>query len=155
MRCELLNCPKCQRPVIARGGPEEWTPTFGDPDSGGNPYGIDCECGLHFEIGCVDYADFAKAWNDRSTLSDPTPLTLEEMRGMDGEPVWIVKYHEVLGDYAAAQPVGYWAIICGFDEDSFQMLAEYPIARTHDVRLYGNWWLAYSHKPKDSQRGGK
>ena len=62
---ELLECPICGRKVEIHGGVEEWTPTFYDPDSGGDPYYIHCKCGLSFEIGYCDATELAKAWNTR------------------------------------------------------------------------------------------
>lgn len=49
-----------------RGGAEEWKPTFYDPDSGGDPYYIHCECGIEFSIGYCEITDLAKAWNKRA-----------------------------------------------------------------------------------------
>ena len=59
----LKPCPKCGKPVEAHGGFEEWIPTYYDPDSGGEPYYIKCECGMYFCAGTGDYAEFAEAWN--------------------------------------------------------------------------------------------
>lgn len=59
-------CPICGREVKVRGGVEDWKPTFYDPDSGGDPYYIHCECGLEFSIGYCEITDLAKAWNRRA-----------------------------------------------------------------------------------------
>lgn len=63
---ELKPCPFCGREVEIHGGPEEWTPTFWDPDSGGDPYCISCDCGCTFEIGDCEPQDIAEAWNRRT-----------------------------------------------------------------------------------------
>ena len=63
---ELLNCPICGRKVEIHGGAEEWTPTFYDPDSGGDPYYIQCECGIGFCIGDCNAIELANAWNTRT-----------------------------------------------------------------------------------------
>lgn len=47
------------------GGVENWTPTFYDPDSGGDPYYIHCECGIEFSIGYCDITEIVNAWNTR------------------------------------------------------------------------------------------
>ena len=63
---DLKPCPFCGREVTVHGGPEEWTPTFWDPDSGGDPYYIACICGCRFEIGCCELSEFEEAWNTRN-----------------------------------------------------------------------------------------
>lgn len=63
MNKELMNCPICGRKVEIRGGVEEWVPTFYDPDSGGDPYYIHCDCGFNFETGYCDVIEFINAWN--------------------------------------------------------------------------------------------
>lgn len=44
----------------------DWSPTFIDPDSGGDPINIHCECGLEFCTGTYDWGEFVKAWNRRA-----------------------------------------------------------------------------------------
>ena len=62
---KLKPCPKCGKPVESHGGIEDWIPTYYDPDSGGEPYYIKCECGMYFCAGTGDYVEFAEAWNKR------------------------------------------------------------------------------------------
>lgn len=62
---ELKPCPFCGREVKVHGGEEEWRPTFYDPDSGGDPYHIDCECGCCFIGSFYEYGDIVEAWNTR------------------------------------------------------------------------------------------
>lgn len=57
------KCPKCGRKPKIHGGPEEWKPSYYDPDSGGDPYYIECECGYEFCIGHCEYHEFVNAWN--------------------------------------------------------------------------------------------
>lgn len=72
---KLKRCPICGRSVEIHGGPEEWEPTFDDPDSGGDPYCIDCPCGLHFEIDEYDDSErLARAWNDRYDPVDASEI---------------------------------------------------------------------------------
>ena len=66
----LKPCPFCGREVAVHGGPEEWTPTFYDPDSGGDPYCIVCECGCSFEIGYCELEELVEAWNRRTNYED-------------------------------------------------------------------------------------
>ena len=65
MNIKLKSCPICGRDVDIHGGVEEWKPTFYDPDSGGDPYYIHCECGLEFSIGYCESTELAEAWNTR------------------------------------------------------------------------------------------
>ena len=61
------------------------------------------------------------------------PLTLDELRQMDGEPVWIV-----------AGDVSWWDIV------SFSVQDWLYLARGEELRysMYGEW-LAYRHKPEE------
>ena len=64
---ELKPCPLCGGEVELVGGPEEWKPSFYDPDSGGDPYFVICECGLSFSKGSYDAVETTSAWNRRAT----------------------------------------------------------------------------------------
>lgn len=74
------------------------------------------------------------------------PLTLDELREMDGEPVWIVHT-----DYT---PFGkeYWGIV----RDGFSGLPNCFVAtRDENIQLlyseYGKTWLAYRRKPEKGE----
>lgn len=60
----VLPCPKCFKSVKVY-GPEDWEPTFYDPDSGGDPYEFDCECGFAFSTYKYDFKDALADWNTR------------------------------------------------------------------------------------------
>lgn len=78
-RGELLPCPKCGGEVEEH-GPEDWKPTWHDPDSGGDPVNYVCKCGLAFCIGSYDYHETMKAWNTRAPILTPEQIKrLEEM----------------------------------------------------------------------------
>lgn len=78
-----------------------------------------------------------------SPLSDPTPLTLEQLRGMDGEPVF-TKTIGVVGS-------GRWELIVFDDHWLYCKTAheDYKITLIEFKNTYGKTWLAYTHKPKD------
>ena len=60
-------------------GPEDWKPTFYDPDSGGDPVSIECECGVNFSIWSYDYYETRLAWNTRAPILSESELRkLEE-----------------------------------------------------------------------------
>ncbi len=62
---KLEPCPLCGREVIITGGPEEWYPTWWDPDSGEEPYRIACECGCGLDMGYCELDELVEAWNRR------------------------------------------------------------------------------------------
>ena len=59
---------------------DDWHPTFIDPDSGGDPINIHCECGLEFCTGTYDWGEFVKAWNRRANDVDKVVEQLENER---------------------------------------------------------------------------
>lgn len=65
---KLRNCPFCGGEAELVGGPEEWSPTFNDPDSGGEPYRVICsECGAEMAGGGLfEPEQAAEAWNRRN-----------------------------------------------------------------------------------------
>ena len=70
------------------------------------------------------------------------PLTLDELRKMDGEPVWVVclkpeRYYE--------PPIG-WRIIEKSIVGTFGVWNDSSCLAERD---YGKTWLAYRHKPEE------
>ena len=63
------------------------------------------------------------------------PLTLEEMREMDGEPVWVQS--------PGVPEYGRWAIVEGVGENCLFLRDDFTC---HD---YGKTWLAYRQKPEE------
>ena len=68
------------------------------------------------------------------------PLTLEELREMGGEPVWL----KVDGAN------GYYVMFCGFDCDckAAHFWNDFP----RYLKNYGENWLAYRRKPEGQTR---
>ena len=64
---KLKPCPFCGGEAELVGGCENWSPTFNDPDSGGDPIAVVCECGCGFYGNFEDYSDAIKKWNHRVT----------------------------------------------------------------------------------------
>ena len=73
-------CPICGAELKIY-GPEDWEPSFYDPDSGGDPYEANCDCGFSFSTDTYDYAEFVAALNRRAQPANE-PLTLDELRKM-------------------------------------------------------------------------
>ena len=68
-----------------------------------------------------------------------TPLTLDELRQMDGEPVWVQS--------PGVPEYGRWAIVEGVGENCLFLRDDFTC---HD---YGKTWLAYRQKPEEDDRG--
>ena len=71
---KLKPCPFCGKEIDTDKDmyiPErDWKPSFYDPDSGGYPISIHCECGLVFCPGTWDYKEFVEGWNKRINKED-------------------------------------------------------------------------------------
>ena len=90
-----------------------------------------------FEIAAV-------ALREKAEREDPKPLTLEELRQMDGEPVWIkADYYGIFADVVK---------ISGRDDgDNFVGV---KLCYRLQENGYGKTWIAYRHKPKEVTRDG-
>ena len=64
-------------------------------------------------------------------------LTLDELRQMDGEPVWVQS--------PGVPEYGRWAIVEGVGENCLFLRDDFTC---HD---YGKTWLAYRHKPEEDK----
>lgn len=97
-------------------------------------YWVHCEmCGTIGPEKAVEF-DAIEAWNRRAKPPN-APLTLDELRQMEGEPVWI---------HAPEIPQRRgWAIVEGFDDE-----AMYVAYAELTLDGYGKYWWAYRHKPE-------
>lgn len=83
-----------------------------------------------------------EALREKLARENPEPLTLEELRHMDGEPVWIVAKH-----YRTFADVVY---IMGRDKgDAF---VGFKICHNLQENGHGKTWNAYRHKPKEETK---
>ncbi len=67
------------------------------------------------------------------------PLTLDEMREMDGEPIWIQ-------DIDSPGRSCYW--LCYWDRGKYLILTSKHLG-SYILEDYGKTWLAYRRKPED------
>ena len=79
------------------------------------------------------------AWNRRAQPANE-PLTLDELRGMDGEPVWVV-----CGIYAD------WRIQEFIDEGAYKGFIKFSDRSAEPISDYGKNWLAYRYPPERSE----
>lgn len=81
---------------------------------------------------------------DRRTVPENKPLTLEQLRKMDGEPVWIKG--------SDAKTSG-WALIKGKRE---KQIANCPDDWniSYYMKDYGKTWLPYARRQEGSETGG-
>lgn len=77
------------------------------------------------------------ALRDRIAREKPEPLTLAELRKMDGEPVWCT---DINGRF------GSWAIVGAYRVESPTEKCRYE--------YYGQSWLAYRRNPEGSENDG-
>ena len=77
-----------------------------------------------------------------TALSPPNePLTLEELREMDGEPVWIAN--------PDALEYGRWGIVDGvYQAEDDQVLM---LRGDYSCHYYGKTWLAYRRPPEGEE----
>ena len=78
---------------------------------------------------------------DVPTMPAEQPLTLEQLREMDGEPVWIAN-PDALG-------YGRWGIVDGvYQAEDDQVLM---LRGDYSCHYYGKTWLAYRRPPEGAQ----
>jgi len=84
------------------------------------------------------YVEGLAALHTQQEQENPKPLKLDELREMDGEPVWIERHDSNSSEDKE------WALV--FAEGGFCRTSVGNIAF---LALYGQTWLAYRHKPKE------
>ena len=78
----------------------------------------------------------AAALREKAERENHKPLTLEELRQMDGKPVYVV---------SASRTGSGWVIFDCHNDDGFGMCDE----TWYFAKSYGKAWIAYRHKPKE------
>ena len=149
---KLLNCPFC-------GGEARYNRK--QMPQGCVLVGYDCEqCGAAAPVFTGPEAieksmkiQAAEAWN-RRTQQPNEPLTVGELRKMDGQPVWVKAVDPNDSD------TNYWAIVSanmhyshksgGVISTSTDGVAVVAIAYFED---YGKSWLAYRRPPEAGEKG--
>lgn len=88
----------------------------------------------------------AAALREKAEREDPKPLTIDELKQMDGEVVWVkvldtsdpsVPYESCWGDiFVWAEGVSFWRFGHESEIDP-------------NSKNYGKTWVCYRHKPKE------
>ena len=74
---------------------------------------------------------------------NPKPLTVDELRQMDGKPVWFVDLDDLFGEWRVIESI--WP---NEASSEFEWRAE-DTTRSED---YSKTWLAYRYPPKEAQK---
>ncbi len=112
-------------------------------------YAVCQDCGTR----TIDYkyaATAIAAWNRRADhLPDATkkvsnaPLTLDELRQMDGEPVWTV-------GVGANRNKSHWCLVMTWRKSVYTVVGD-EMVQVGAFCQYGETWLAYRSKPKEER----
>lgn len=93
----------------------------------------------------LEKTDYSKHFEAMANLaeSDPPnePLTLEQLRKMDGEPVWV--------QTPGIPQYGRWVIVAGIDTNDGQKTLY--CQGDYTCRNYGQDWLAYRRPPEGEE----
>lgn len=73
-----------------------------------------------------------QALREQEARENPEPLTIEELRRMDGEPVWIDDWWEDSHGWELSMDA-----------------SDYFEGERRTEKEYGSIWVAYRHKPKE------
>lgn len=85
------------------------------------------KCTALMEEGMCSHGGLCCLYESQRTIKENQPLTLDELRQMDGEPVWLVN-----------QNGGRWVIMSGVYLWDSRKNAD-----------YGKTWMAYRQKPEE------
>ena len=93
------------------------------------------KCTALMDEGMCSHGGLCCMHESQRTIKESEPLTLDELRKMDGEPVWVQS--------PGVPEYGRWAIVEGVGENCLFLHDDFTC---HD---YGNTWLAYRQKPEE------
>lgn len=94
------------------------------------------EYGIGIDDELQEAMQMAKvALREKAEREEPQPLTIEELKQMIGEPVWV--------QGPGIPEYGRWGIVEDAFGNSLYLLNDFSC---HDI---GKTWLAYRHKPKE------
>lgn len=150
----IKPCPRCRgkvRLMAIAGAP--FSPTYEvdldkiDENSDDICY-IHCPtCGANWHIEIRENStplQTIRAWNLRAEPSGKAePLTIEELRQMDGQPVFVVNLNN--------RNNSRWEIIKGTNEPNALDFFSFRDS-IYFIRSYGKTWLAYRRRPESEEK---
>ena len=89
------------------------------------------------------------ALREKAEREDPKPLTLEELRQMIGEPVYVVP---LAGKpmCAVGENKGEWCVVFSwFNNSEIELEIPGDVCNSYQGEKCGKTWIAYRHKPKE------
>lgn len=116
---------------------------------------VDCDLAMQDYIIMSAYDMAIAALRAQQERENPKPLTLEELREMDGEPVWVEpinsKYCKAgwgIVNMCHSSQIAEPQFIRVFDGVTFfEQMIPYP--KQKRKQLYGKTWVAYRYKHKE------
>lgn len=131
---ELKPCPFCGSKNISITVPSNHGGWDGPPR-----YIIKCKnCFAETDLQCLSKNDTLTKWNRRYEPPNP-PLTLDELRELEGEPVWI--------SFVNHPNSGFWDVVETCWELFYTLhLKMYGALPLEEI---GKTWLAYRRRPED------
>ena len=96
------------------------------------------KCTALKDEGMCSHGGLCCLYESQRTIKENQPLTLDELRKMDGEPVWVQS--------PGVPEYGRWAIVEGVGENCLFLHDDFTC---HE---YGKTWLAYRQKPEEVQK---
>ena len=105
--------------------------------------------------GLSSYGELIGCIEDTPTLAQQNePLTLEELREMDGEPVYIISEFYHISEWNIPNGIG--EIVIAYDVPCAGMKEVIPSIKFIDgkelaVEKYGGSWLAYRRPPEGAE----
>ena len=103
------------------------------------------KCTALMDEGMCSHGGLCCLYESQRTIKENQPLTLDELRKMDGEPVWI---HFIGG--AVIRNDG-WFIVSQIGTSEIFLSGKVSVYK--NFWYYGETWLAYSQKPEEDDHG--
>ena len=113
------------------------------------------DCGTLALVKAANPGDAARVTLARPTLTPPNePLSLEELREMDGEPVYIVSDKFRIAEWNVLNGIG--EIVLSYDQPYIGMKCvaraiKFINGREFRIDTYGDDWLAYRRPPEGEE----